>query len=85
MGNKMTNVGGISGEYLKGYIERIERLTEEKDTIAADIRDVYAESKGNGFDVKIIKEIVKQRKLDRSELEEMETLLDLYKHAIGMI
>ncbi len=81
----MTNVGGISGEYLKGYIERIERLTEEKDTIAADIRDVYAEAKGNGFDAKIMKEIVKQRKLDKFELEEMETLLDLYKNALGML
>lgn len=82
----MTNVvGGISGDYLKSYIERIERLTEEKDTIAADIRDIYAESKGNGFDSKIIKEIIKQRKLDHLELEEQETLLELYKRAIGMI
>lgn len=81
----MTNVGGISGEYLKGYIERIERLTEEKDTISADIRDVYAESKGNGFDAKIMREIIKQRKLDRFELEEQETLLELYKRAIGML
>jgi uncharacterized protein (UPF0335 family) len=82
----MTNViGGISGDYLKSYIERIERLTEEKETIAADIRDVYAESKGNGFDGKIIKEIIKQRKLDHSELEEQETLIELYKRAIGMI
>ncbi len=81
----MTNVGGISGEYLKQYIERIERLEEEKAGIASDIRDVYAESKGNGFDAKIMRQIIKQRKLDRAELEEQETLLDLYKHALGMI
>lgn len=80
----MTQVGGISGDYLKGYIERIERLSEEKDSLAADIRDVYAESAGNGFDKKIIREIIKQRKLDKFELEEHETLLDLYKRAIGM-
>jgi uncharacterized protein (UPF0335 family) len=81
----MTNVGGISGDYLKGCIERIERLEEEKSTITADIRDVYAEAKGNGFDPKIMRQIVKQRKLDKSELEEQETLLDLYKHALGML
>lgn len=81
----MTQVGGISGDYLKGYIERIERLEEEKATISADIRDVYAESKGNGFDPKIMRQIIKQRKLDKSELEEQETLLDLYKHALGML
>lgn len=81
----MTQVGSISGDYLKGYIERIERLEEEKATIGADIRDVYAESKGNGFDPKIMRQIIKQRKLDKSELEEQETLLDLYKHALGML
>jgi uncharacterized protein (UPF0335 family) len=75
----------ISGEYLKSYIERIERLTEEKDGIMADIRDVFAEAKGNGFDAKIMREIIKKRKLDRAELEEQETLLDLYKSALGMI
>lgn len=80
----VTNVGGISGEYLKGYIERIERLNEEKDTLLTDIRDVYAEAKGNGFDSKIMKEIVKLRKLDKFEKEEQETLLDLYQTALGM-
>jgi uncharacterized protein (UPF0335 family) len=80
----MADVGGISGDYLKGYIERIERLEEEKATLLADIRDVYAEAKGNGFDAKIMREIIKKRKLDRAELEEQETLIDLYKRALGM-
>lgn len=80
----MTEVGGISGEYLKGYIERIERLEEEKAGLAADIRDVYQESAGNGFDKKIIRAIIKLRKLDKFEMEEQETLIDLYKHALGM-
>lgn len=80
----MTNVGGISGDYLKGYLERIERLSEEKDTITADVRDVYAEAKGNGFDVKILRAIIRLRKLSKPEQEEQETLIELYKSAIGM-
>ena len=75
----------ISGEYLKQYIERIERLEEEKSGIASDIRDVYAEAKGNGFDSKIMRQVIRLRKLDKSELEEHETLLDLYKQALGML
>ncbi len=81
----MTDTQGISGDYLKQYIERIEHLEEEKAGIASDISDVYAEAKGNGFDVKIMRQIVRLRKLDKSELEEHETLLDLYKHALGMV
>jgi uncharacterized protein (UPF0335 family) len=72
-------------EYLKQYIDKIERLEEEKTSLLADIRDVYAEAKGNGFDAKIMREIIKKRKLDRAELEEQETLLDLYKSALGMM
>lgn len=74
----------ISGDYLRSYIERIERLEEEKSTLLADIRDVYAEAKGNGFDTKIMRQIIKQRKLDKFELQEQETLLDIYKRALGM-
>ena len=80
----MTNVGGISGQYLRDYIERIERLEEEKATLAADIRDVYAEAKGNGFDAKIMRQIIRLRKLDKFELEEQETVTDLYMRALGM-
>ncbi len=81
----MADIEGISGDYLRQYIERIERLEEEKAGIASDITDVYAEAKGNGFDVKIMRQIVRLRKLDKSEMEEQETLLDLYKQALGML
>ena len=81
----MTNVNGVSGEYLRSYIERIERLEEEKKALADDIRDVFAEAKGNGFDTAIMREILKLRKKDASELEEAEYLLDVYKRAIGML
>lgn len=70
---------------LKQYIERIERLEEEKSSISNDISDVYAEAKGNGFDIKIMRQIVRLRKLDKSEMEEQETLIDIYKKALGMI
>lgn len=80
----MAKVGGISGDYLRGYIERIERLEEDKSTLAADIRDVYAEAKGNGFDPKIMRQVVRLRKMDGFEFEEQETLLDLYKLTLGM-
>ena len=81
----MTNVNGVSGEYLRSYIERIERLEEEKKALADDIRDVFAEAKGNGFDTAIMREILKLRKKDASELKEAEYLLDVYKRAIGML
>ena len=70
-------------DQLKAIIERIERLEEEKKTIADDIRDVYAEAKGNGFDVKIINKVVRIRKQDRAKRQEEEALLDLYLSAIG--
>lgn len=80
----MADVGGISGERLKSYIERIERLDEEKSALAADIKDVFAEAKGNGFDIKIMRQILKLRKMDKADMDEQETLLDLYKRALGM-
>jgi len=80
----MADVGGISGERLKSYIERIERLDEEKAALAADIKDVFAEAKGNGFDIKIMRQILKLRKMDKADMDEQETLLDLYKRALGM-
>ncbi len=81
----MVNVGGVSGEYLRSYIERIERLEEEKKALADDIREVFAEAKGNGFDTKIIRQILKIRKMDASEVEEQDYLLDVYKRALGML
>jgi len=80
----MPDVGGIAGERLKSFIERIERLEEEKRALAQDIKEVYAEAKGTGFDVKIMRQIVKIRKMDQNELDEQETLLDVYKRALGM-
>ncbi len=80
----MATVGGIAGEHLKSYIERIERLEEEKAALAADIREVYAEAKGNGFDVKTIRQLIRLRKLDAQDLAEQQALLDLYTTALGM-
>jgi uncharacterized protein (UPF0335 family) len=81
----MTKTGGIAADQLKSIIARVEKLTEEKAGITADIADVYAEAKGNGFDVKAIKAVVKLRTLDASEREELETITDLYLNALGMI
>lgn len=74
----------LSGDQLKSIIERVEQLEEEKAERASDIKDVYAEAKGNGFDVGTIKRIIKERKADKDRLAEEEELLDLYKRAIGM-
>ena len=81
----MADVGGIAGERLKSLIERIERLEEEKRVLAEDIKEVYAEAKGSGFDPKIMRHIIRIRKRDKDELDEEETLLDIYKRALGMI
>jgi uncharacterized protein (UPF0335 family) len=72
-------------DQLKAIIERIERLEEEKKTISDDIRDVYAEAKGNGFDVKALRTIVRLRKLDTDERKEQEAVLETYMHALGML
>ena len=72
-------------DQLKAIIERIERLEEEKKTISDDIRDVYAESKGNGFDVKALRSIVRLRKQDPNERQEQETILETYMQALGML
>jgi len=80
----MTDVGGIEGDRLKSFIERIERLNEEKATLAADIKDVFAEAKGSGFDTAIMRAIIKLRKMDSADAAEQEVLLDLYRRALGM-
>jgi len=72
-------------DQLKAIIERIERLEEEKKTISDDIRDVYAEAKGNGFEVKALRTIVRLRKQDVDERREHETILETYMHALGML
>lgn len=80
----MAEVGGIASEHLRSYIDRIERLEEEKAGLTADIREIYAEAKGNGFDAKTMRKIVSLRKLDQSDLNEQDALLDLYRRALGM-
>jgi uncharacterized protein (UPF0335 family) len=72
-------------DQLKAIIERIERLEEEKKTISDDIRDVYAEAKGNGYEVKALRTIVRMRKQDADERREHETILETYMHALGML
>ena len=72
-------------DQLKAIIERIERLEEEKKTISDDIRDVYAESKANGFDVKALRTVVKLRKQDVNERNEQQAILETYLHALGML
>jgi len=72
-------------DQLKAIIERIERLEEEKKTISDDIRDVYAEAKGNGYDVKALRTIIRMRKQDANERQEQETILETYMQALGMI
>lgn len=76
--------GGVSGGQLKSVIERIERLEEEKAALTADIRDIYAEAKANGFDIKVLRQVVRLRKMDQNERAEQEELLDIYLHALGM-
>ena len=80
----MTTIQGISGMHLRQFIERIERLEEEKSGIAQDIKEVMAEAKMTGFDTKIIRQVLKLRKLNRDERREQEELLTLYMHALGM-
>ncbi|TBW40800.1 DUF2312 domain-containing protein [Siculibacillus lacustris] len=79
------SIGGVTADQLKAFVERIERLEEEKKTISDDIKDVYAEAKGNGYDVKILRQVIRIRKQDRTEREEMEAILDLYLAALGML
>ena len=80
----MTDVGGIAGDRLRSFVERIERLEEEKAALAADIREVYSEAKGTGFDVKILRQVVRLRKMEEADRREQEDLLDIYKRALDM-
>ena len=81
----MSQVGGVSSAQLKSFIERVERLEEEKAAIAEQIREVFGEAKGMGFDIKIIRQVLKIRKMETQERLEQEELLDLYLAALGMI
>lgn len=80
----MAKAGGVAGERLKSFIERVERLEEEKKALADDIRDVYSEAKATGFEVRVMRQIVKIRKMDKDDLDEQEALLETYMRALGM-
>lgn len=79
------NSGEVNASHLRAFIERIERMEEEKRAIATDIREIYIEAKGNGWDAKIMRKIVALRRQDDDKRREEETLLDIYKSALGMI
>lgn len=78
-------VGGVASNQLRAFIERIERLEEEKKTIADDIKDVYGEAKAMGYDTKVLRKVVSIRKLDQNERMEQEAVLDTYLAALGML
>lgn len=80
----MVETGGIAAERLRQFIERVERLEEEKTALSADIREVFAEAKAVGFDPKIMRQVIKLRKMDRADAVEQEALLQVYKTALGM-
>jgi uncharacterized protein (UPF0335 family) len=79
---RMSGPGGVAGDRLRAFVERIERLEEEIKQLSDDKKDVYAEAKGDGFDVKILKEVIRLRKQDKNERDERDSLLDVYLHAI---
>jgi uncharacterized protein (UPF0335 family) len=77
--------GGVSGKRLRAFIERVERLEEEKAALAEDIKEIYAEAKATGFDTKTIRKLIRLRKMDAEKRQEEDALLELYKSAIGLI
>jgi len=82
--NTEAEVGGIAADRLRSLIERIERLEEERKALGDDIKDIFAEAKSAGFDVKVLRQIIRIRKQEPAEVEEQETLLDVYRRALGM-
>ena len=78
------DVGGVAADRLRSIVERVERLEEERKALGNDIKDIYAEAKSAGFDAKVVRQIIRLRKQEPAEVEEQETLLDLYKRALGM-
>lgn len=77
--------GPIAADRLRSLVERIERLEEEKTALSDDIKDIFAEAKSAGFDVKVMRQLIRIRKLEPNEVEEAETLLDVYRRALGML
>ena len=80
----MAETGGVAAGQLRSFIERIERLEEERKSISDDIRDVFGEAKGTGFDTKVMRQVIRLRKKEPAERQEEEAILDLYMHALGM-
>jgi len=80
----MPDSGGVAAERLRSFVERIERLEEERTALGADIREVYSEAKGVGYDIKVLRQLIRLRKLDSQDRQEQEAVLDLYKSALGM-
>ncbi|WP_339862318.1 DUF2312 domain-containing protein [Paremcibacter congregatus] len=80
----MTKPTSIAPDVIRSFIERIERQEEEKKALSEDIKDIFAEAKSSGFDVKVLREIIKMRKMEEHERQEKEALIDLYAHALGM-
>lgn len=78
------NVGGIAVDRLRSIVDRIERLEEDKKGLTADIKDIYSEAKSAGFSVPVLRDLIKVRKKDAAELDEQESLLDVYRRALGM-
>ena len=78
----MTDVGGVAGDRLRSFVERIEHIEEEIKQLTDDKKDIYSEAKGDGFDVKILKEVIRLRKQDQKERDERDSLLDVYLTAL---
>ena len=78
------NFGGIAADRLRSIVERIERLEEERKSLASDIKDIYAEAQGSGFDIKALRSLIALRRKEPAEIEELESLIDVYKRALGM-
>lgn len=79
-----SSVGGAGVERLRSLVERLERLEEERKALAGDIRDIYAEAKSAGYDVKVLRQLIRIRRQEPAEVEELESLLDVYRRALGM-
>jgi len=80
----MTDIGGISAERLRSFVERIERLEEERRTLGENVKEIYSEAKSNGYDTKILRQVIKIRRMDKDDRDEAETLLEIYLKALGM-
>ncbi|MGA9012938.1 MAG: DUF2312 domain-containing protein [Acetobacteraceae bacterium] len=79
-----TKTGGIAADRLRSIVDRIERLEEERKALGGDIRDIYAEAKSAGFDVKVLRQLIRVRRQEAADVEEQESLLDVYRRALGM-